>query len=159
MLEKYYTKIARPLALIFACFSVIVIIDYFMPRDTYIGTIQDIKVHGPSHPRYKTISYSIKLGNQKIRIDDETFVNLNVGDKVEVYKTKILKKITRLKDVSLNERRINIYVVPFTYFPLYPLLFLLPLIFVFIQGDSILLMTSRPLSLGLALISLLMVLF
>ena len=160
MLEKYYKKIARPLTIIFACLSVIVTIDYFIPREIYTSAIDDMTVDVAYTRRYsKSTSYSIELGNQTIRTNDETYGKLNIGDIVEVQKTKILRKITRIKDYSQPEKKINIYVAPFTYFPLYAILFLLPLIFVFTKGDSILLMTARPLSLGIALVSLLMMLF
>lgn len=160
MLEKYYKKIARPLAMIFACISVIIIIDYFIPREIYTSAINDMSVDRAYHHRYsRSPSYSIKIGKQTIRTNDETYGILNVGDTIEVQKTKILKKITRLKDYKITEKEIDIYAAPFTYFPLYPILFLLPLIFAFTKDDSIPLMTARPLSLGIALVSFLMVLF
>lgn len=160
MLEKSYKKIALPLAIIFACLSVIVTIDYFIPREIKTSAINDMSVDRAYHPRYsKSPSYSIEIGNQTIRTNNETYGILNIGDTIEVQKTKILKKITRLKGYTMTEKEIDIYVAPFTYFPLYPILFLLPLIFAFTKDDSIPLMIARPLSLGIALVSFLMVLF
>jgi hypothetical protein len=160
MIEKYYNKIARPLTIIFACLGFLVTIDYFMPREIYTAAIDVITVDMEYHPRYsRRPTYSIEIGNQTIRINNETYGKLNIGDRVEVQKTKILRKITRLKDNSQPEKKINIYVAPFTYFPLFAIIFLLPVAFEFIKGDSMLLMSARPFSLVIALASLLMVVF
>lgn len=160
MLEKYHKKIAQSLAIIFAGLSVIVAIDYLIPREIYNSIIDDMTEDNAYHPRYsRKPSYTIEIGNQTIRADDDTYGKLNIGDTVEVQKTIILKKVTILRDYAMTENKIDIYVAPFTYFPLYPLLFILPLIFAFTKDDSMLLMISRSLSLGIAMVSLLMVLF
>jgi|GEM_PF-5346470 len=160
MLEKFYKKIARPLSIIFALLSVTVIVDYFIPREIYKSVIDDMTMESVYRNRYSTKpSYSIELENQTIRTNDETYSNLTIGDTIQVQQTRILKKITHLIDYPMADKKIAIYVAPFTYFPLHPILFLLPLIFAFTKNDSISLMVARPLSLGTALLSLLMMLF
>lgn len=160
MLEKHYKKIARPLSVIFACLSVITIIDFFIPREIYSSTIADLSADSAYHPHYSSRpTYTMQIENQTIRTNDIAYRFLYVGDTIEVHKTKILKKITRVKKKTLIENEIDIYAAPYTYFPLFPVLFLLPIIFAFTNDDSIPLMIARPFSLGMALVSLLMVIF
>ena len=138
----------------------IVTIDYIIPREIYNHAIDDLKVDNTYHPKYSAApSYAIEIGKQTIRTDAEAFAKLKIGDTVEVQKTRILRKITSLKNDTINGEKISIYVAPFSYFPLFPILFLLPLILTFNTQDSITLMAARPLSIVVALVSLLMVLF
>ena len=160
MLEKYYKKTARPLALLFGIFGIVVVVDFLIPRSTSSAQIDSILTDSVYHPRYsKAPSYTMRIANQTVTIDHEATKTLSKGQGLVIEKTMILRRITSLIDISGIPKTITVYVAPYTYFPLYPILFLLPFIFTRINRDSIVLMAARPLSLFIALISLIIILY
>lgn len=158
-LEDIYSKIAKPISVLFFLLGLITFVDFIIPRSHAVYTISDKEIDIARHVRYDSPHYSIKLNGEWIKTNQDTFEALYEGDSIFVGKTRILKKITSVEDPNKNLKTLDIYVAPYTYFPLYPVLFILPLIFNYFKQDSIFLMTTRPLSIGIAFISLLMILF
>ncbi len=160
-LKRIYAKIAKPLAILFAAFALLILIDYVTPREVYFSAVKDLRKVSESRFRSRAnlrYSYNFRIGGQKIQIDEETYRNVYTGDLLEVHKTRILRKITDLHHVSNSHIDVTIYVMPYTNFPLYPILFFLPIVFAFIKGETVFLMTARPLSNGVALLCLVMTL-
>lgn len=159
-MEKLYKKIVKPLSIVFACFGLLIIVDYFLPRDTSYKHVKDLTLDSSHQPKYNASpTCIITIDNISIRTNSEVCSILSVGDKLVVGKTKVLRKITSISNENVIQNKIDLYVAPYNYFPLFPLLFILPLIFNFSKGESVFLIASRPLSLFLAFISLLMILF
>ncbi|WP_430401738.1 hypothetical protein [Fluviicola sp.] len=159
-MEKFYKKIVKPLSIVFACFGLLIVVDYFLPRDTSSKYVEDLTMDSSHQPKYNASPICvITIDNTSIRTNSEACSILSVGDKLVVDKTQVLRKITSVCNENVMQNRIDLYVAPYNYFPLFPLLFILPLIFNFSKGENVFLMASRPLSVFLSFISLLMTLF
>lgn len=157
--KNLYPKIVASLSLLLFLFDIVVCIDFFIPRTHVKCEVKDKSLEVANHVRYNRPYYSIQLNNDWIRTDERTYKSLYTGDTLSVEKTKVFRKISSIEDPNQKFKQLKVYVAPFSYFPLFPVIFMLPLIFLFFKGKSILLMTIRPLSMGIALISLLMTFF
>lgn len=148
------------LSLAFACLSLVITIDFLLPRKVEQSKIIKMEMDDAYHPRFsRNSTYTIQLAtNEIIRTDRETFTKLHTNDKIRVERTMILKKIILMTVDVQPIKHCSVYVAPFTYFPLYPILFFLPLVFVFVKSDSVFGMIVRPLSIGIAILSLFMIL-
>lgn len=158
-MQKIYAIIAKPLAIVFAAFALLVLIDYVMPRDVYFDTVQSQRKKLEEYSRRdgsKSHSYYMTLSGQEIQTDEYTYRNVYNEDVLEVHKTRILRKITNAYHTTNEYIDIIVYEMPYTNFPLCPILFFLPIVFAFIKGEAKLLIVARPLSNGVALLCLLM---
>ena len=171
-LQKIYAKIAKPLAIVFAAFALLILIDFVLPREVYFdsvgsqdkGVLSTVRSNSSGRvyrPYRKTLShkYTMTLSGQEIETDEAGYRYVYTEDPVEVYKTRILRRITDVRHLSDPIMWITIYVPPYTYFPLYPLMLLLPIIFAFITGDTWFLRTARPFSHAIALLFVLLCFF
>lgn len=158
-LQKIYAKIAKPLAFVFAAFALLILIDYLMPRDVSIDTVQSQRKKLEHYSRRngsQTYAYYMSLSGREIQTDEYTYRNVYNEDVLEVHKTSILRKTTNVYHTTNEYIDITVYEMPYTNFPLCPILFFLPIVFAFIKGEAQLLIVARPVSNAVALLCLLM---
>lgn len=140
--------------------SLLIIVDYLLPKETIGSKVQGLEVDSTYHPKYsRSATYKIVVNDQLIRTDSDAYSALTVGDDMNVSRTLILNKIIAIQERVNPFRTFKVYVAPFTYFPLFPILFVLPVLFHFNNQETIFVMAGKIFSLVSAFASLLMVLF
>ncbi len=163
MLSKIYTFIYFPFSVIYLLFGILVAIDHYLPQVTLETRIQNkIYDHAPRINRKSSGSgtdetFYLVLNQERIVVEEDLFHFATKKDTCYLSKTKILKRPMALSFLKSNYLyKFQITYNPFTYFPLFPIIFSLPFIFSFYKKENISLMALKHLSWFLAFFELIM---
>lgn len=160
MISKIYSKVSFPLAIVFFGFGLIIIFDFFLPKNISKEPIQKLYWDVANFSKYgKSKTYSIGFKGETIATNSETYKKLILAESLKVSKTKILGKVVKIQSFRFPREKFEIFVAPFTYFPLFAIIFLLPLPFSFIKKETIFFILMPPLTIVIAIFSTIFVIY
>lgn len=140
----------------FILFSVLLIVDYFFGKSEQILVVKSVSVDTTSHPRYSSSkTYYIHSNAGDLNVDESLYSSVYLGDSLLLLRTGLFGFNYELYTLPDHKPR-RLYNSIYHFFPLLPLLLVLPFFLHLSKRDEVFFMVARPLSLLLALVILLM---
>lgn len=151
-MKNIYSRIKLPLAWFFFALAVLVLIDFSLPRRHAIETIERVWEDNGKSGKHRNMDYFFETPAHYFRVSKELAMSCLVGDTVLVKKSALLRRPFSVEHYRTKSLMV-FFVPPFSLFPLFPLLWLLPLFLFSREKESTVLFVARPLSLLFAFVA------
>ncbi|MCC6701924.1 MAG: hypothetical protein IT221_10400 [Fluviicola sp.] len=128
-------------------------VDYFLPYSNSVHPIEKLLIETSKQVRGSSRENCyLKINQTELNVSESSYRHFYEDDTLVVSRTLLTNQIIQLRKKRSIKEEVSIIEVPYTFFPLFPILLMLPAFFYFIKKDTVFFMAGRIVTLILAVV-------